>query len=168
VVDFGVVQLDEECVTEEQSTAAKTAEEQRVADEEAAADAAKAAEEQTAKDEAAAEQAARDAETEQRRVEAEAKAAAEAAPVNLTEMDINACAALAGGSDLVVTEQDRADLARAVRAYSDDSPDQRFVDAGRNLTDYADSWTGFMWSGSVGIFSDLCIRGGYNELPNVQ
>lgn len=110
---------------------------------------------------AAEEQAARAAERAAREAEA-------AAPVVLTEGDISACAALAGGIDDVVTDQDRSDLARAVRYFSDDSTDPRFVKTGESLTKDADSFTGIFWLASTATFTDLCIRGGYNDLPNVN
>ena len=75
----------------------------------------------------------------------------------------DACSAFGNGIADVVTKQDRSDLARSVNLYARQSAEPQFVQAGIWLTDHADSWTGFMWSGMTANFADLCIRGGYEK-----
>lgn len=112
------------------------------------------------------------AEQEAARVAAEQKAAraAEAARVAaeqeaarvpvLDEAAVAACQVLANGAQDVATKQDRSDLARAFNQYARQSSEPKIVEAGRFMTDSVDSWTGFMWDGSVGIAADVCIAGG--------
>ncbi len=97
------------------------------------------------------------AEQEAARVAAEQEAAR--VPV-LDEAAVAACQVLANGAQDVATKQDRSDLARAFNQYARQSSEPKIVEAGRFMTDSVDSWTGFMWDGSVGIAADVCIAGG--------
>lgn len=159
-VSFGVVKHGEKCLTEAERAQA-LADDQRKQE----------AEELARKRKEAAEAKRRRAEEAQRAKEAaaaEAKYAREEAarkkkearkPV-LDSAARSACVVLANNAADVATKQDRSDLARAFNRFARQSSEAKIVEAGENLTDSVDSWTGFMWDGAVGIAADECIKGG--------
>jgi hypothetical protein len=91
-----------------------------------------------------------------------AEKAAKEKAAEAVKLDDNAraaCQVLVLNAADVTTKQDRSDLARAVNAYARQSDTPQIVEAGEFLTDSVGSWTGFMWTGPVSNFADVCDKG---------
>jgi hypothetical protein len=119
----------------------------------------KAAKEKAAKEKAAKEKAAKEKAAKKKAAEKKAAKKKAAETVKLDDNARAACQVLVLNAADVTTKQDRSDLARAVNAYARQSDTPQIVDAGEFLTDSVGSWTGFMWTGAVGNFADVCDKG---------